>query len=203
MVPRRVLFIGIVVVVLVVVGVTYYILSSGSSTVSSGGSGPIGVEVSVEKGVSAIKFPMSTYGNVTTYNVIKVKEGYQGRLLKLKAYNTGSETYSLMFTLITSKGRQLGLLQEDPGTESLTIPTGFSLTAGDKALLEQAREYPYEMWQLASTKTIATLSPGAVVEGVILYGLQPGEEPAKLHVIATSITTGQKIEFDVTLRTGG
>ena len=72
-------------------------------------------------------------------------------------------------------------------------------TDEQKTLLEKAREYPQEMLQAAIAGALQ-LTPGASTEQVLLYGLQPGEELVKLHVIAKSLS-GKIIEFDVPIKT--
>jgi len=72
------------------------------------------------------------------------------------------------------------------GIEAIVTPPGIA-TGEQKALLEQAREYPEDMTQ-AIAGTIPQLAPGASTEQILLYGLQPGEKPVKLHVIAKSLS---------------
>jgi len=164
-----------------------------------GGSGPIRVRVlSVEKGVTAVKYKVAEAGGVSTYTIFHVKDGLEGYLLRIRVSNTGSETYALGIVLVTSKGRQLGLLQGDMGIEAIVTSPGIA-TGEQKALLKQAREYPEDMMQAIIAGTIPQLAPGASTEQILLYGLQPGEKPVKLHVIAKSLS-GRVIEFDVPIR---
>ena len=119
-------------------------------------------------------------------------------MLRIRVSNTGSETYALGIVLVTSKGRQFRLLQEERGTETIVASPSIA-TGEEKALLEQAREYLEDMMQAIIAGTIPQLAPGASTEQVLLYGLQPGEELVKLHVIAKSLS-GRVVEFDVPIR---
>jgi len=83
--PRRALLIGVVVAVLIVVGIAYYVFlakggirSSAGSSSGSGGSGPIRVRIlSVEKGVTAVKYKVAEAGGVSTYTIFHVKDGWR------------------------------------------------------------------------------------------------------------------------------
>jgi len=154
--------------------------------------------LSVEKGVTAVKYKVAEAGGVSTYAIFHVKDGLEGCLLRIRVSNTGSEPYALGIVLVTSKGRQLGLLQGEMGIEAIVTSPGIA-TEEQKTLLEQAKEYPKDMMQAVIAGTIPQLTPGASTEQILLYGLQPGEKPVKLHAIAKSLS-GHVIEFDVPIR---
>ena len=74
--------------------------------------------------------------------------------------------------------------------EAIVTSPGIA-TGEQKALLEQAREYLEDILEdmtQAIAGTISQLAPGASTEQILLYGLQPGEKPVKLHVIAKSLS---------------
>jgi len=162
--------------------------------------------VSVEKTDACLKALLSqvSFGSTTcrTYGVAAVKSGVQGYLVSFKLSNRGSETYTLTFVLITSKGRQLGFLPALQGGD-----TGVDVTLGvsdcyaseeQKALLNRCVEVPQETFNMLMSSSVLSLSPGASVDVKLLYGLQPDEKPAKIHVIAKSIS-GTTHEFDIPL----
>ncbi len=195
----RVLLALVLVVVIVAGCIAWYFLwgrgALSSSSSSSMESGPIRVTVlDVEKGVDAVKTKVAESGGVETWSLYYVNPGLNGVLLRIKAENRGSETYAVGLVLITSKGRQLGLLHGDMGITLAVVSPQVSM-GEQKVLFEKAKEYPREYMQAIIAGTLE-LAPGASTEQILLYGLQPGEEPVKLHVIAKSIT-GKVVEFDV------
>jgi len=214
---RRYLLIAAVVLAVVVAGVLLYLYLSqrsepapGAAAPTAGGtisSGPFqALSISVEKTDACFKALLSqvSFGSTTcrTYGVAAVKSGVQGYLVSFRLSNTGSETYTLTFVLITSKGRQLGLLPALQGADiGVDITLGVSdCYAGEeqKALLNRCTEIPQETFNILAFSSITSLSPGASVDVKLLYGLQPDEKPSKIHVIAKSIS-GTTHEFDIPL----
>jgi len=214
---RKYVFIAVIALAVIVAGVLLYIYFSQHSTATPGisapsagktiSSGPFQVSsISVEKTDACFKalFSQVSFGSTTcrTYGVAAAKSGLQGYSVSFRLLNTGSETYAVTFVLITSKGRQLGLLPALQGGD-----TGIDVTIGvsdcyaseeQKALLNRCIEIPQETFNILAYSSITSLSPGASVDIKLLYGLQPDEKPAKIHVIAKSIS-GTTHEFDIPL----
>jgi len=215
---RRYILIAAIALAVIVAGVLLYTyFSSQRSTATPGlsapsagktiSSGPFQVSsISVEKTDICFKALLSqvSFGGTTcrTYGVAAVKSGLQGYLVRFRLSNIGSETYVVTFVLITSKGRQLGLL---PALQGGDIGVDITLGVSDcyaseeqKVLLNRCTEIPQETFNILAYSTITSLSPGASVDVKLLYGLQPDEKPAKIHVIARSIS-GTTHEFDIPL----
>jgi len=201
---RRYLLIGIIALAVIVTGVLLYYISVNRTA----GSGPLQASsISVEKTDTGFKTLVSesSFGGTTcrAYNVATVESGLQGYLVSFKLSNKGSDTYAMTFVLITSKGRQLGLLQSlQGGDRGIDINLGIDdclATNEQIALLNRCTEISQETFNILLTDTIVSLSPGASIDVKLLYGLQPDEEPVKMHVIAKSITTEATYEFDIPL----
>jgi len=214
---KLVAIIAVVIVAVAIIGVVILLQQQNqqSSQSTSGGqtkpqtivSGPLQVSsISVEKTNACLKTLVIEFNSGGTtcrgYNIATVRSGLQGYLVSFKFSNTGSETYGVTFVLITSKGRQLGFLQALQGSDrGIDVTLGVSdchASDEDKALLNRCVEIPQDTFNILTTNTIVTLSPGASIDVKLLYGLQPDESPLKVHVIARSIL-GTTLEFDIPL----
>jgi len=123
---------------------------------------------------------------VETRQLCCPKSELGGVLLRVGVTSSGEEVYAAGFTLITSRGRQLGMpVFSDPGTVcTVTSPT--CATSEQKVLPEKAGESPSGMLPAIMGRALG-IAPGASLERVLLIGLKPGEEPVRLHVMAKSI----------------
>jgi len=197
--PRRVVIATVVLAIVAVALAVLFLISGGGEGAGSASSGPLSVKVlGVERDVEGVK--------IKAYEATWVGEGWwlcypksglDGVLLRISVTNNGNEIYMVEFTLITSKGRQLGALVFGSTGAECTIVSPMLEKSWQKTLLEKAREYPSEMLSTLVGEVLE-IAPGASLERILLFGLEPGEEPVKLHVVARSFSG--VVEFDVQIK---
>lgn len=195
-----IIIISVVIVALIIFGLYVFILRNKNVSVSNSETvrkGPIEVTiVETRPGVIGLYHEYTEVEGEKYYQVLYVKEGLEGYLIKAKVSNRGSTTCTVAFALITSTGRQLGLLS-DSGTVFSAYSPALGYSSPEKEVIVNGINIPSgDEFEYAIGGAIPSLAPGASQIVPLLYGLQPGEEPAKLHVIARCLD-GNTYEFDV------